>query len=453
MYYQKAVLFAVAGLLASSGLALADNAPKTSLSLDPTVITADAGGDASDRAPLMMALDKIGAAKPLDDLKLNIYGWVESGYSYNHRHHGHEDEIVPGPFNHEVGNHYMLNQFDLRFERQVDSKTFDVGGMVEFLYGADAAFSHSGGMALDGVDPTTSLSDSQIYNIKYQAEPQFDFTQAYVDVNIPVGNGLTFRLGKFVTLLGNETVDPTQNLFYSHSWAFNCVPFSQTGVLGMYKFNDQWKVIAGITRGWDMTLEDNNGAIDGLGNIAYTPDDELSVVFNWNIGPQNNGDNSHYRTVLDPIIGWQVTKEFKLTTECLFIFDGGYNTEDAAPGVTHAYGDIWSLSIYGSYVLNDYLTVNGRVEKIHSYWDPFYPLGSTSDTSQINVAGDFASTINIYSFTLGVTVTPLPKNAILKNLSIRPEIRYDMSEDPVFTQHGSTFKDQITFAADVIFKF
>lgn len=46
MYYQKAVLFAVAGLLASSGLALADNTPKTSLSLDPTVITADAGGDA-----------------------------------------------------------------------------------------------------------------------------------------------------------------------------------------------------------------------------------------------------------------------------------------------------------------------------------------------------------------------------------------------------------------------
>src|SRR5690242_11604502 len=87
MLSRKAVFFAVAGLLASSGYALADNAPKTSLTLDPTVITADA---ASDRAPLMMALDKVGAAKPLDDIGLNIYGWVEAGYSYNHRHHSNE---------------------------------------------------------------------------------------------------------------------------------------------------------------------------------------------------------------------------------------------------------------------------------------------------------------------------------------------------------------------------
>ena len=91
MNYRKAAFFAVAGLLASSGMALADNAPKTSLSLDPTVITADAGAD---RAPLMMLLDKAGAAKPLDDLKLNIYGWIEAGYTYNHRHNGNEDEIA-----------------------------------------------------------------------------------------------------------------------------------------------------------------------------------------------------------------------------------------------------------------------------------------------------------------------------------------------------------------------
>jgi hypothetical protein len=203
-----------------------------------------------------------------------------------------------------------------------------------------------------------------------------------------------------------------------------------------------------------MTLEDTNGAIDGLGNIAYTPNDQLSVVFNWSVGPQNSGDNSHYRTALDPIINWQVTKEFKLAAEALYIYDGGVNTEDAADGVTHAYGDAWGLVLYGSYTLNDYLTLNGRAEKFHSYMDPFYALGRTmSDTSALNVAGESAATINIYSFTLGVTVTPMPKDALLKNLSIRPEIRYDFSEDPVFTQHGSTFKDQITFAADVIFKF
>src|SRR4051812_37530799 len=105
MFYRKdAVFMAVAGLLASSGYAMADAAPKTSLSLDPTVVRADA------EAPeglLMMGLDKAGAGKMAKDYKLNIYGWVESGYTYNHRHGGsgrNAPVITPGPFNHEFGN-------------------------------------------------------------------------------------------------------------------------------------------------------------------------------------------------------------------------------------------------------------------------------------------------------------------------------------------------------------
>jgi len=61
-------------------------------------------------------------------------------------------------------------------------------------------------------------------------------------------------------------------------------------------------VTAGVTRGWDMTFEDNNGAVDGIGNITFKPSDQFSVALNWNTGPQDNGDNGHYRTVLDPIM-------------------------------------------------------------------------------------------------------------------------------------------------------
>ena len=108
MFYRKdAVFMAVAGLLASSGYAMAANT--TGLSLDPTVLTAD---DAPTPAPLMAALDKAGAEKTLGDAKLNIYGWIESGYTYDHRHGSGSAAtvIAPGPFNHEFGNHYMLNQ-------------------------------------------------------------------------------------------------------------------------------------------------------------------------------------------------------------------------------------------------------------------------------------------------------------------------------------------------------
>src|ERR1041384_3590326 len=95
----KSVFAALAGVLATSGLALADGpAPKTSLTLNPTVLTAD---DAPETGLLMQHLDKAGVGKTLSDQKLSIYGWIEAGYTYNHRHHGHEDPVLPGPFNHE----------------------------------------------------------------------------------------------------------------------------------------------------------------------------------------------------------------------------------------------------------------------------------------------------------------------------------------------------------------
>ncbi len=460
MFYRKdAVFMAIAGLLASSGFAMADaTAPKTSLTLDPAVITADdtAAAAPADRAPLMWALDKGGEAKPLDDLKLNIYGWVEAGYTYDHRHHTGDAAtgIIPGPFNHEVGNHFMLNQVDLRFERQVATDKFDVGGMVELLYGTDANLTHSTGLPFDGVDPSTT-DQALVAHERTSANPGFDVLQAYVDINLPVGNGLQLRIGKFVTLLGYETIDPRGNPFYSHSYIFGALPFTQTGVLGTYQLNDQWKVIAGITRGWDQTLEDNgpvggNSAIDGLGQVAWTPNKAWTVALNLSVGPQNFNDTSHYRTVIDPIVMWQATDALKLGLEGLYIYDGGLNgngatNTDPATALTHAYGDVWGAALYAGYTVNDYLTVNGRFEKYHTSTDN---LGA--------VAAPSGGSLNVYSVTLGTTITPLPKDPLGKNISVRPEIRYDFSDSSAnapFSSGGRPFKDQLTFAADVILKF
>ena len=452
MFQRKAVFFAVAGLLASSGYALAGNAPKTSLSLDPTVITADAPAD---RAPLMMALDKVGAAKPLDDIGLNIYGWVESGYSYNHRHASRNFGILPGPFNVEHGNHYTFNQLDIRFERQVDTKKFDVGGMVEVLYGLDANHIHSTGLPFWGSDPSTT-DQALATRDTNSAYPGFDIPQAYVTVNIPVGNGLQLKAGKFDTLLGYETVDPRGNLFYSHSWIFNALPYSATGILGTYQFTDALSVTAGISRGWDQTLEDSgpNGgscAIDALGNITYKINNQITAQLNWSTGPENFMDTSHYRTALDPIVTWAVTDKLNLAVEGLYIYDGGMNGN--APSVTHAYGDVWGAAAYASYTVNEYLTVNARAEKAHAYSSGY---GGYTISQLPSVPSGAIPALNAYEITLGVTVTPMPKDPILKNLSVRPEIRYDFTDSSAyrfFPANGNFYKDQLTFAADVIFKF
>ena len=106
------------------------------------------------------------------------------------------------------------------FERQVDTTKFDVGGMIElYMYGSDAARIHSRGLGYNGSDssddnnPVDPLAVANLHPIW-----QFDISQAYVDVNLPVGNGLQVRVGKFVTLMGYEAIDPRGNPFYSHSY-------------------------------------------------------------------------------------------------------------------------------------------------------------------------------------------------------------------------------------------
>lgn len=464
MFQRKAVVMAVASLLASSGFAVAADSSElksAGLTLQPVVTADDA---AAPQAPLMMGLDKIGAAKPLSDLGINIYGFIESGYTYNHRH-DHSNSfglILPGPFNHEYGNHYMLNQLDLRFERIVDSKKWDIGGLVEVMYGSDAARIHSSGLGYNGSDGTDNNTPTDA-NAVNNLHPiwQFDIPQAYIDVNAPLGNGLKVRIGKFATLLGYETIDPRTNAFYSHSYLFSMIPFTQTGILGFYQINDQWSVIAGITRGWDQTLEDGGPdggtcAIDGLGQILWTPNKQWSVALNWSTGPENFNDTSHYRTAIDPIITWHATDKLTLALEGLYVYDGGRNGDKATGGtVSHAYGDTWGFAGYASYVINDYVTANLRLEKAHTYVAGLDGFAFTPNSgSQIGPFANGVPTLNMYEATLGVTITPFPKDPIGSNLSIRPEVRYDCSEDHIY-ENGTThtFKDQLTFAADVIFKF
>src|SRR5262249_6316108 len=121
---------------------------------------------------------------------------------------------------------------------------------------------------------------------------------------------------------------------------------------------------------------------------------------------------------------------------------------------THAYGDVWGLAIYASYKINDMFTVNGRVEKYHAYSDGLGAQGDSSDgIPGFNDANGHVPTINVYEATLGVTITPMPKDPWLKGLMIRPEIRYDWSEDHLLPTNSHNFRDQLTFGADVIFQF
>jgi hypothetical protein len=371
----------------------------------------DAVTAAQPQSLLMEALDKTGIGQGLEAARIDIYGHIEGSYTWNFDNPAKNINI--GRVFDIKHNDAEVNQTDLNVERLVDltSHQFDIGGRLEVMYGTDARFIHSNGL----------FSYEGFFN---GPEYQFDIPQMYLDIGLPVGDGLRIRLGKFLFF---KQIDPNASVFYSHSFTFGAaLPFTLTGVTGLYNINDQLSIEAGFSRGWGQSLDDNNGAIDGLGRIRYAPSDRTSLTLAVISGPEDNNDNSHYRQAVD------LTLSQAIGDNLTFLLDSVYGN-DAAGSVTGKNANWYGVSGYLVFKLDDHFSLGARGEW---YRDE---EAFTTGISQ-----------NLYEATVGVTVTPFPGNtpAVFK---IRPEIRYDYSSRDYF--NGLTKDSQVTAAVDAIFNF
>ena len=407
-------------------LFLQDTAPATPPAVTPTP-----------PKPLMGLLDSAGVGKPLEDLGITLGGYVDGGYTVTTNGDSAHVPIAGRVFD-SKNNRFVFDQADFYFDRPVDygkaatNHTFDVGAHLDLLYGWDSGLVHSNGL-FD--NPATLGVTKGYYRSRTSPENQFDVEQAFVDVALPVGSGLRLRAGKFVTLLGYETINPTTNPFYSHTYLFGfAIPFTHTGVMGEYKLSDDLLIDAGITRGWNQSINDNNGDPDFLGGITWTPQEsdmlkKWKFILNLSEGPQGTHDNADWWTVLD------LQAVYTATDKLTLVANVDYGDAPHAPGVTGA-PQWYGIAGYGAFVLNDYMTANVRGEY---YGDN---KGFTLATGVLE---------NLYEATLNVAIKPFPTNNVLQNLLIRPEVRYDYSDKNFFK--GGTKHSQATFGIDAYFVF
>ncbi len=386
--------------------------------------------------PLMYVLEQVGVGKTLEDLKINLYGWVEGGWTLASKHS--PGDLITGNVFNIKDKDIVLDQAAFNIERDVDKAasakagTFDIGFRCEAMYGWDAGAIHSNGL----FDNTATLGVTKgYYRSRTSPENQFDITQAFVDVAIPVGTGLQVRIGKFDTLLGQEVIEAGSstgapaNALYSHSYLFGyAIPLTQTGVLGMYQVTDKLAVQAGITRGWNQSINDNNGAIDFLGQAAYAVNDKITATLNVSFGPQGTKDNSDYWTVLDFILADKLSDQLTLTVNA----DYGDAPHVNGDGSAQWYG----VAVYAGYTISPMFTLNARGEWYDD--NDGFTLGTGKG-------------MNVYELTLGLSITPFPNNVIAKNLVIRPEVRGDYASSRYF--NGGTDDKQFQFAIDAIFSF
>jgi len=418
------------------------DAPATVPATAPTtdVTTAPASQPATPPKPLMGLLDATGIGKPLDDAGISIGGFIDAGYTVSDN--GDKASVpLAGRFFDTKNNRIVFDQFDLFVDRPVDygkaatNHTFDIGGHAEMVFGWDSGLIHSSGL-LD--NPATLGVGTGTYRSRTSPENQFDVVQAYLDFALPVGTGLRVRVGKFVTLLGDEYINPTLNPMYSRSILFSfAIPLTQTGVICEYKLSDDFLLDAGITRGWNQTFKDNNGDPDFLGELTWTPQQsdflkKWKFIFNLSEGPQATHDNSDWWTVFDTVITYTASDKLSLTV------NADYGDAPHAPGIAGS-AQYFGVAAYAAYALNKYVTANIRGEDYVD--DKGLTVNSVTNPGHQD----------LYEATVNVAIKPFPDDNVGQNLMIRPEVRYDYSEKDFFK--SGTHHDQLTFGIDAYFVF
>ncbi|MGD0999465.1 MAG: outer membrane beta-barrel protein [Candidatus Brocadiia bacterium] len=372
---------------------------------------------------IMDSLKDTSIGKVMDDLGLRLWGAAEIGFTG--RLTNGESPLPLRDYDAPRPDSLRLNQVQLTLDRPYDStKSFDFGGRFDLLYGGDARFTHAAGLA----DHIGGMGNDDFQ--------WADVLQAYGQLWFKTGSesGLELTFGKFLTLVGSESAEATNNLLYSHSDIYTFLePTTHTGGVAKYIFSSQVYAYFGIVEGWDV-VEDNNTAESYLAGVSWSSKAQVSghaqtqASLNIITGPERTDDNSDCRTLTDVVINQSWTD--KLTESLNF----DWLAEENVPGIAHKRADAYGAAHYLTYICNDYISGTWRLEEMRD--DGGWRTGVNGD---------------LYESTIGASLTPAPNHAQLKNLVLRPEFRCDWSDNPDAFGHGH--ESQLTLAMDLIYKF
>ena len=413
---------------------------------------------ATDAAPAAAASDAPPPGFWIDGIHLS--GQLDAGFNLN-------------PFRPSTGlnfgqlftdhaNQATLNQVLLTANKPLDPKNSDFqwGFKLQGMYGSDARYTQFLG-----------VFNNAVPGDRYQ----FDIVEANALFHLPIisDGGMDLKVGAFSTPLGFETIDPSTNPFYSHSYIFQFgLPFKHTGFLTTTHLTDVVDIYGGLDTGTNTTwgpLGENNGAIGGIGGFNLTlMGGNLTILALTHVGPEQStrvlspqgfNANGEWRSYNDIVITYKATDALTTTTELNWVRD--------AYGYANKPVNGFGAAQYAAYTLTDTLTLNGRIEVwrddnnyfVASYSgnnDPVRVEQGLTPISGVYVAPGGSTTYG--TLTVGVTYKPtLP--APVTGLLLRPEVRWDhaftnnnpFNQNPPSNTKGT--QNNVTFAADAVLTF
>ncbi|MGA2137911.1 MAG: outer membrane beta-barrel protein [Verrucomicrobiia bacterium] len=360
--------------------------------------------------------------KSLDFLgQTEISGFMEASYLYDFNSTKGTRTVVGRTFDTHA-NQFAVDDFKLALEKPIsyNPTNWAVGYRADLIFGQDASVIHSSGFNL-GTDG--------------------DLEQAFIDVNIPVGNGLKVIIGKTVTLMGVEVIEQVSNPNFSEGNQFLFVEnFTQTGVQLAYQWNDKLDTEFVVFNGWDQ-LPDNNFALSYMGRVGYAlgSNDTIGVIGYG--GPEQTavtltnafggvpGSSGNWRSGADVVYNHKFSDKFNSYVQ----LDYGREQKVVDPNGTSEWyaGGLWLL-----YDFADKVELAFRQDYL-------------KDSDRARTGGTFTGIppgkgLELCSSTLTLNYKPMA------NFQVRPEVRWNHS-DKVATYNS--IRDQFTLGVGVAYLF
>jgi hypothetical protein len=373
--------------------------------------------------------------------EITIGGWVQASYLYSindPNDSDFDDGLGPDPGDGGLGgtlsgangalypytpdhNSFALDQVWFEIERPV-SEEHRAGFRFEPVYGKTAAMIGGPSNRRDGIRDDTAL---------------YIFS-GYVQYLAPIGDGLTFKMGKFGTPIGNEYAQAIYNWNITHGNVFQLLePLDHIGITAEYEFGDSgFDAMVGGVNGFFPDDPDRNDAKSVIGHVGWS-NDTISFGVNGIYGSENQGHDGGESGVVNGVLN------VELSDRLAFWINGDYawlqESDQAAWGVASAirFGitDRTGIALRGEYVadVDDYLGF----------------AGFDDETGAITGFNG----VEIWSATATID------HLLTDNLKVRAEVRYDtINKDDTdnaefFEDSNELDDDQVVVGADVIYNF
>jgi len=382
-------------------------------------------GSVQDR---LKAVEEAVASPALSFLKdITFSGYVQTTYNFNF-------EAPPSRTNQlrifdDDANQFNINNIELAFSRQPTEKV-PVGFGVVMNAGRDTRKTKALGLGAGDDNP-------------------FDLQQAYVTYVAPVGKGVTFKAGKFATLLGAEVIEAPANFNVSRSFLFGfAIPFTHVGALATYPLTEQVSATLGVVNGWD-NVKDNNRGKAAIGQVSLAPVEGLTLLVNGIWGAEQTNMESPTRWVVDVVATYTPPSLKALTLQANYDYGEEDRAVDTGTGVRR--DAVWQgISLIGNYDLTEKLSFALRGEYFIDQDGARTAFAGTATPSGLPLQ----SRLNVYE------VTATAKYKLWQGLFTRLEYRHDQSVSAggaklVFDGDAgaSTRKRQDTIAIELVYMF